>query len=395
MKKLDHIETSHRESMYIRSRIKNLLIQMANLSDNLSMYLKGKLIMMNNNTEMFLDTESTVKTLDKEYKFFSNNEHLKPIKEELNVIFTEIKDRINDLNTLRKDLLAKIEKEEELNKSKSKDDDNRKLIKKSKESIYGTKRVSKDIANGIFNNDNTNLDDINWLFWSSKQNELRRYQKEFEDKIVGDSFSRQDDLDKLMRISVRTKEVKDKIADKEKKLSRELNLTEKHLIRDDIRQSKLFKFALENDNTIELDDVKVYLENKETLQTLGNEVMVVLKPYDKDSKKHYSTNKDRIEVKVNDKLNNPNVSYGFFHEFKEDKDGNVLLVIRDKQRELIGETADASVTKYAWSQFPSNRIKRFFIKARDVWHEYDKEGNLYEIKDIWKEVDVNNPRNQD
>lgn len=267
--------------------------------------------------------------------------------------------------------------------------DNRQLLKETVVNV-------NDIQKVIFNNDSSGpvLLNTNKILWSVKQNQIRSYQKDFEKRIIKESFSKQDDFDKIMRISVRTKDVKDKIIDKEKKLGRELTLTEKHFIRDDARVTNLFNFATKEDKTVTLEDCKTYMENKEELQTLGNEVMVVLRPYEKDSKKPTSTNKDRVEYKMNENINNPNVAYGFFHEFKLDKDGNALLVIRDKQRILIGETADASVTNYAWSQFPVTRIKRFFShKNNNEWQEFTKDGEVYNIKNIWKEVDVNNPMN--
>lgn len=335
-----------------------------------------------NNTEIFLNIEETLDKIDKERKFFMNRPELKPIHEDIDVVYHEYFNRLREMKTVRERMLKKLEESET-------EDDNRTLIRELGEN-------DRYVPDVIFNKNSSDsaVFNANKILWTSKQRVTRGYQKGFEDRIIKESFSKQDDFDKIMRISVRTKDVKDKIADKEKKLGRPLTLTEKHFIRDDIRLTKLFNFAQKEDKSITLENCKTYMENKETLQTLGDEVMVVLRPYDKDSKKPTSTNKDRVEYKMNENLNNPNVSYGFFHEFKIDKEGNVLLVIRDKQRILIGETADASVTNYAWSQFPVSRIKRFFSsRSNNTWQEVTKDGKVYEIKDIWKEVDVSNPRN--
>ena len=182
----------------------------------------------------------------------------------------------------------------------------------------------------------------------------------------------------VAKMSVSNPIVKEKIYRTALIKNRKLTLQEKHVIRD---EQKLAELELLTEMPVE--ELKKFFKAQDELQTGGRIVLLVVNP-EGASKKKKSSN--RIEVKTNTKYSNPNVTYGYFQKVQTDKNGKVFVLIRNMTRELVGEKAKASISKFGYSQIPVARIDKFYAQSGNMWIDLSTDEHR-KVDNVWSEVD--------
>lgn len=227
--------------------------------------------------------------------------------------------------------------------------------------------------------------DMNEIFWSDKQIELILKNK----NLIQNGFSENYRLKRIdytqMMNTIRgttcsNNVVKERIQTREKSLKRKLTLSEKHIIRDNyIIESMMGISKLKREECEEI------LNNDLELATKGNTVVFLIDPKSVALKKK-KPDSERIRVKFNTNFNDTNIRYGYFQRFKTDSTGKTFILIKDIQREYIGEKLDASPTAYSYSMIGLSRIKRMFVLKGNEWVEFTDDSNKI-VKNVWKELE--------
>lgn len=231
------------------------------------------------------------------------------------------------------------------------------------------------------------IKEYNEIFWSESQIQLKDKNESIikeGGKRLPPSVNRKDyftSMNKLRAIAITDNEIKKRIKEKETSLNKKLTLSEKHILRDEYKIEKFRELS-----TLNSKDAREIIDNDLEFATKGNTVVFLLTPESVAKKKKKKIDNERIEVKTNTKLNNPNIRYGYFQKFKVDNTGKVFILIKDIQRRYIGEKLEASPTAYSYSMIGLERIIRMFIQCSGKWIEFTTNGTK-EVDDVWKELE--------
>lgn len=226
---------------------------------------------------------------------------------------------------------------------------------------------------------------MNNLFWSPKQAQLR----EDNQALIKDGYTlgnprKYSDyciaMNDLRTVSFTNSVINERVKEKEKALNCKLTLREKHLIRDEYKIESMMSMS-----RLTRKQCESIINNDNEFATKGNTVVFLIDPESVALRKK-KPDAERIEVKNNTNFNNPNIRYGYFQKFKMDKTGKVFILIKDIQRQYIGEKLDASPTAYSYSMIGTSRIQRMFVLKGNEWVEFKPNCNQI-VENVWKELE--------
>ena len=230
------------------------------------------------------------------------------------------------------------------------------------------------------------IKEYNEIFWSDSQIQLKDKNESIikeGGKRLPPSVNRKEyyiNMNKLRAIAITDAEIKKRIKERETALNKKLTLSEKHILRDEYKIERFQQLSTLNNAS-----AREIIDNDMAFVTKGNTVVFLLTPDSVAKKKKKKTDDERVEVKTNTKLNNPNIRYGYFQKFKADNTGKVFILIKDIQRRYIGEKLEASPTAYSYSMIGLERIVRMFVQCGGKWIEFTTDGTK-EVNDVWKEL---------
>lgn len=251
---------------------------------------------------------------------------------------------------------------------------------------YDNLSLNKIKTINTYENYNT-LKDYNEIFWSESQLQLKdRNESLIKEggKRLPPNINRKEysiKMNKIRAIAITDIDLKKRIKEKETNENRKLSLAEKHILREEYKIEKFMEMS-----TLNRQQAREIIDNDLSFVTKGNTVVFLLTPDSVAKKKKKKEDSERVEVKTNIRISNPNIRYGYFQKFKADNTGKVFILIKDIQRRYIGEKLEASPTAYSYSMIGLERIVRMFVQSSGKWIEFTNDSTK-EVDDVWKELE--------